>query len=149
MTLFLRAATPLDAGRTGEILQRFLDDTDWIPNLHSGAETISFCGTMIDFGWMTVAGTDDRVDAFLARDGAEVTALYVIETARGQGLGTALLERAKEAQNRLELWCFQANTPARLFYERHGFVEERRTDGAGNDEKLPDIRFVWVREDLK
>lgn len=145
MTVWLRPARPLDAGRTGTILQEFLDTTPWIPNLHSGAETASFCGAMIDRDWVTVAGRTDRIGGFIARNGAEVNALYVAPEVRGAGLGRALLEAAQSAVNRLELWTFQANLGARRFYERHGFHETHRTDGAGNDENLPDIHYLWVK----
>jgi hypothetical protein len=33
--------------------------------------------------------------------------------------------------------------PARRFYERHGFVAVEHTDGAGNEEREPDVRFLW------
>jgi hypothetical protein len=29
------------------------------------------------------------------------------------------------------------------FYERHGFVAARRTDGRDNEERAPDILYVW------
>ena len=35
----------------------------------------------------------------------------------------------------LQLWMLQVNEPARRFYERHGFVAEQFTDGAGNEVK--------------
>ena len=41
-----------------------------------------------------------------------------------------------------QLWTFAANTGARRFYERHGFVATRRTDG-DNEEGAPDILYVW------
>ena len=63
--------------------------------------------------------------------------------ARGRGVGKALLDTAKARSDRLELWCFQANAGARRFYAREGLAEVERTDGAGNDEKLPDVRLVW------
>jgi ribosomal protein S18 acetylase RimI-like enzyme len=44
----------------------------------------------------------------------------------------------------LQLWTFQANEPAQRFYERHGFVDAERTDGAGNEERAPDIRYQWT-----
>jgi hypothetical protein len=31
----------------------------------------------------------------------------------------------------------------RRFYLRHGFTEAERTDGQRNDEREPDIRYVW------
>ena len=56
-----------------------------------------------------------------------------------------LIHAAKEASAALELWCFQANTGGRRFYERHGFRAIRFTDGADNEEKVPDVRYRWER----
>lgn len=59
------------------------------------------------------------------------------------GAGSLLIEVAKRSGvSALELWCFQANT---RFYERHGFKAIRFTDGQGNEEKTPDVRYRWVR----
>lgn len=145
MTYFLRAATPLDAGATGAILHRFNSDTPWMPKLHSEAETISFCGVMIDRGWVTVAESErsGQLLGFLARDGAEVCSLYLAPGACGQGIGRALLAAAKAAQPRLVLHTFQANLGAQRFYLREGFCERARSDGSANDEGLPDIIYEW------
>lgn len=146
MRYFLRAATPLDAGGTGAILHRFNSDTPWMPKLHSEAETISFCGVMIDRGWVTVAESEQtgQLLGFLARDGAEVCSLYLAPGACGQGIGRALLTAAKAAQSRLVLHTFQANLGAQRFYLREGFAECARGDGAANDEGLPDIAYEWT-----
>jgi len=61
-------------------------------------------------------------------------------------VGKALLRHVQTDRPMVRLWTFQANTAAQQFYLRHGFVETQRTDGAGNDEHLPDVRFEWVRE---
>ncbi|APG48165.1 GNAT family N-acetyltransferase [Phaeobacter porticola] len=143
MTHILRPARSTDAGKIAEILHGFEVETPWMPKQHTGAEAINFCGIMIDRGWVTVAQIAGRVEGFLARDEAEVCALYIRDTARGQGLGRALLDYAKSVQSPLHLWTFQANEGAQRFYLREGFVEERRTDGAGNNEQLPDMRYVW------
>jgi ribosomal protein S18 acetylase RimI-like enzyme len=58
-------------------------------------------------------------------------------------MGTALLDHAKARRpDGLALWVFQMNTPAQLFYEAHGFVAVRATDG-DNEEGAPDLRYVW------
>ena len=36
-----------------------------------------------------------------------------------------------------------ANTPWRHFYEREGFTAALLTDGADNEEKLPDVLYRW------
>jgi hypothetical protein len=42
----------------------------------------------------------------------------------------------------LQLWTFASNASAQRFYERHCFVETRRTDG-DNEEGAPDILYAW------
>ncbi len=45
----------------------------------------------------------------------------------------------------IRLWTFQRNMPARRFCERHGFMAERQTDGARNEEREPDMLYYWER----
>jgi GNAT superfamily N-acetyltransferase len=74
-----------------------------------------------------------------------VEQLYVDPELTGQGIGAALLEVAKrERPNGLQLWTFQSNAGAQRFYERHGFAEVRRTDGADNEERAPDVLYAWA-----
>jgi len=142
----LRAARSTDAGAVGGILTEFAATTEWMPNLHSGAEDIAHAGAMIKRGWVTVAEANGGVIGFAACDGADLDALYVAAKARGQGAGTAILEHVMDQHDRLSLWTFQANEGAQRFYLRHGFAEVQRTDGATTDEKLPDVRFEWQRK---
>jgi GNAT superfamily N-acetyltransferase len=105
-------------------------------------------------GWMAshvvrqletwVAEVDDQVVGLLALSPGWLEHLYLLPDWRGQGLGDRLVELAKERQpGGLELWTFQVNGPARRFYERHGFVAVEQTDGQGNEEREPDIRYRW------
>jgi len=146
VTVTLRPARSTDAGATGEILHGFARENDWMPELHSQAETIAFCGRMIDLDWVTVAEMQGDVVGFLALNGAEIHSLYLRHGSRGRGIGQLLLEHAKCDRARLSLFAFQANHGARRFYERNGFSEVARSDGADNDENLPDIKYVWHRE---
>ncbi|MEX0311925.1 MAG: N-acetyltransferase family protein [Tateyamaria sp.] len=143
MSVILRQARSTDAGAVGSILSAFIDDTDWMPRIHTRAEDLSFAGDMIGRGWVTVAECDGTVRAFAARDGDVVHALYVDAGAQGQGLGSDLLNAMKSKCGCLSLWTFVANIGAQRFYLRHGFSEVTRTDGARNDEGLPDIRYEW------
>jgi len=146
MTRFhLRPARSTDAGRTGAILSGFIDTTPWMPRIHTRAEDLSFAADMINRGWVIVAEAEGTVIGFTACNDGFVHAVYVDETARGQGCGAALLGALKTAHETLSLWTFQANARAQAFYARHGFAEVERTDGAGNDEGLPDIRLTWER----
>jgi putative acetyltransferase len=60
------------------------------------------------------------------------------------GAGTQLIDAAKATGiGALELWCFQAKERARRFYEARGFQAIRFTDGAQNEERMPDIQYRW------
>jgi GNAT superfamily N-acetyltransferase len=69
--------------------------------------------------------------------------LYVDPSRQNAGIGAMLLSAVKSRSAALQLWTFQANTGARRFYERHGFVLLEETDGAGTEERLPDLRYQW------
>jgi len=142
----LRHARSTDAGKIGAILSEFTDTTDWMPAIHTRAEDVAHAGTLIARGWVIIADVERVVVGFAACDGARLNALYVAKHARGKGVGSALLQHLQQVQPKLRVWTFQANTRAQTFYERHGFAEVTRTDGADNDEKLPDIRLEWQRE---
>lgn len=146
MTVWMRAAQPTDAGRIGEILWQFQERNNWMPSLYTGAQSIGFCGAMIDRGWVTVAGDDDGICGFIAQDGTEICALYLSPSAKGRGVGRMLLDQAKQRSSDLWLRCFVANTGAIRFYGREGFVEKNRSNGAGTEENLPNVTFVWSKE---
>jgi len=71
--------------------------------------------------------------------------LYVLPEVQGCGVGSELLQIAKRAFDCLQLWTFQRNLRARRFYEERGFALVEETDGAGNEEKEPDARYLWTR----
>lgn len=81
------------------------------------------------------------------RDGW-VEQLYVLPAVQGRGVGTELLDVAKHACDRLELWTFQRNALARRFYEARGFMLIEQTNGTRNEEKEPDARYLWTSDRL-
>jgi GNAT superfamily N-acetyltransferase len=69
--------------------------------------------------------------------------LYVDPSWMGRGLGDQFMALARERHpDGLQLWAFQSNASARRFYERHGFVATEFTDGTGNEERWPDVRYA-------
>lgn len=77
----------------------------------------------------------------------EISHLFVHPDHQGQGIGAALLDNAITNYGPpLHLWVFEANARARRLYESRGFMMTERTDGSGNDEKLPDMRYELRRE---
>jgi GNAT superfamily N-acetyltransferase len=90
-----------------------------------------------------------KLVGILVLDGPWVDQLYVDPAMTGRGVGTDLVNLAKhERQDGLRLWTFASNTHAQRFYERHGFVARRRTDGRRNEERAPDILYVWHGESV-
>jgi GNAT superfamily N-acetyltransferase len=87
----------------------------------------------------------DAMTGMLAFREGWIDQLYVLPEAQGRGLGTALLQIAQNAFDRLQLWTFQRNTQARRFYEARGFALIQQTDGAHNEEKEPDALYLWIR----
>ncbi|WP_349539307.1 GNAT family N-acetyltransferase [Sagittula sp. NFXS13] len=145
----LRPANPLDAGRLGDIITQATLAAKWKPRLHNSVEDIAHAGQMIDKGWITVAELDHQTAGFIAREDSYVHCLFIAEEEQGRGVGAALLDDAKAAQDRLELWTFQTNTDAQRFYRREGFELIEETDGSANDEGLPDVKFLWQRATAK
>ncbi len=97
----------------------------------------------------------DEVTAWVAEAGAEplgfamctptfLDGLYVRPDLKGQGIGSLLLDVVEATHpDGYELWVFESNSGAQRLYERRGLVVVERTDGAGNEEKAPDLRMAW------
>jgi len=134
-----------DVGALAQIMGDWVRETKWMPVLHTHEDDEGFVVGLLRTHSLRVArGRTDRV-GFLARQRGKVQALHVAQAARGMGIGRALLDEVKAVEPVVSLWTFQANTRAIAFYLREGFAEAERTDGQGNDERLPDIRLIWRR----
>ncbi|MGW1165103.1 GNAT family N-acetyltransferase [Streptomyces sp. NPDC002550] len=93
--------------------------------------------------WVAEAA-DDGIVGLLVLDGELLSQLYLAPEWRGRGIGDRFVALAKErSPGGLTLWTFQVNKPAHRFYERHGFAAAEFTDGSGNEEREPDVRYVW------
>lgn len=148
-----RRAAPTDAAALTEVYRR---------SFRAALPGIRLAHTDDEIGWWMrelvigqletwLAEVDGRPAALLALGAFDHSVpsalehLYVAPELRGRGLGDELVALAKRRRPEgLELWTFQANGPARRFYARHGFVEVELTDGAGNEEREPDARLVWL-----
>jgi len=86
----------------------------------------------------------EAVVGFMVLGDGWIEQLYLEPDYFGRRLGGDFVELAKEqCPGGLQLWTFAVNAPARRFYARQGFVEVEETDGAGNEEREPDVRLVW------
>jgi GNAT superfamily N-acetyltransferase len=123
----------------------------YLPVLHTAEEDRAFfTDRVIGSGSHDVTVVDVDVDvegeivAFSAVCRGWIEHLYVTPAWQGRGIGSALLARAmSEHPGGLDLWVFESNVRAAALYARSGFVVVERTDGGGNEERLPDLRMRW------
>lgn len=114
----------------------------WLPVLHDKADTARYLGGLAASHQLWLARDEDEtLLGFIAFDMDWVDHLYLAPAAQRRGIGGALLALALADGRARQLWCFAANTPARRFYEAQGFRLVEQTDGAGNEERCPDVRY--------
>jgi GNAT superfamily N-acetyltransferase len=106
---------------------------------------------LIPGGNVTVALLDGVVVGFIAvsrsNECSWIDQLYLLPTHIGRGLGSALLDHARnELPPPIRLYTFQCNDGARHFYEHHGFRAIAYGDGSNNQERCPDILYEWQLE---
>ena len=117
----------------------------FLPNVHTDDETFYFIANIVMRDQeVQVAETNGEISGFLAIHEGMVEHLYVRPDLRRRGIGSALLQRAKERMPLgFRLWVFLENVPARRFYERHGLRLVEETDGSRNEERTPDALYEW------
>ena len=118
----------------------------WLPVLHTPDEDLAFFrDSVLPDQTVLVAEVSGQVVGFAAYADGWLNHLYMAPDHSGSGIGSRLLSRVQAASSILQLWAFQNNHGARAFYARHGFQEIEFTDGARNEENMPDVRMGWRR----
>lgn len=118
----------------------------YLPDLHTPQEDETYWREELSLSQHIIGAYDDTaLIAVIAYGNGWVNQLYVHPDFQGRGIGSRLLAHAFADAEKLELWTFQANRPARNFYEKHGFTAIEETDGSGNEEREPDIRYGWKK----
>ena len=144
--VLLRPAGPSDAAAVAEVWLRSFDTAlPTVRRAHSDEDVRDWVRDVLVPRYDTwVAEADGVVVGVLALADGWIEQLYLDPAWRGQGIGDRFVALARSRQHSgLQLWTFQVNEPAQRFYERHGFVAVERTDGSGNEEREPDVRYVW------
>jgi len=136
----IRGATEADVEEVVAIFEPSFALLDFLPRLHTHEENLWFFGRSLREGEGYVLGR-----GFALVTGDMLSHLYVHPDEIGTGVGHALFEHVKTVRpDGFEFWVFQQNDRARQFYETHGAVAVEFTDGAGNEEKTPDVRYRWT-----
>jgi ribosomal protein S18 acetylase RimI-like enzyme len=103
-----------------------------------------FVDDLLPTNRVTLALRDDRLAGFVAASAESVAQLHVRVAMHGQGIGSSLLELAKErSSGSLWLYAFARNVRACRFYEARGFVAVER--GFEPTWQLEDVRYWWRR----
>ena len=148
MNVLLRPATSADAPRVATLLietrRAFMP---YAPSAHPEPELRDWVASvLIPSGGVTVAEAHDRVVGVMAtshsEQGSWINQMAVDPALVNQGVGTLLLAHAMRTLTLpICLYAFQANSGARRFYERYGFVPIEFTDGQANEERCPDVLY--------
>jgi len=146
--VILRPAVPSDADDVTAVHLASRAAAAMPPGVHSDTEVREWLGGRLERDEVWEAETGAGVAAYARMTETWLDDLYVAPDHAGQGLGSALLDLVKaQRPGGFCLWVFETNEPARGFYTHHGLVELERTDGAGNEEKQPDVRMAWPGTD--
>ena len=138
----LRLAKSSDAPICAAIVNSWIDNTKWMPRIHSPDLITQMIKDGIPIREFWVIG--DPVLGYLSFnvEAQQIMGLYVARP--GIGLGRALLEQVKLGKSYIKLWSHSANTAAHRFYLREGFKilgnEKMGSDG------IKEICFEWVRQ---
>ena len=140
----LRRAVAADAPAIAALFRRSRAVLSFLPELHTADEDLWFvANVLIGEQQVTLAERDGQLLGFMAEHEGWITQLYLDPEVRRSGVGSALIADAKARNPELTLWCFAQNAAARAFYEARGFTAVEETNGAGNEARLPDVRYWW------
>jgi GNAT superfamily N-acetyltransferase len=147
----LRRASLQDMTELARLYRRTVRTSlPFLPELHTPEEDAWWFGErLFALNEVWLAEGEDGPEGYIAFRADFIEHLFIAPEAQGRRLGVALLDKAKQSgAAELSLWTFQQNLRARRFYERHGFFVVTETDGADNEEKLPDVLYRWRKDGL-
>ncbi len=140
----IRRAGPGDVDAIAAVFGRSFGSLTFLPQLHTPEEHRAFFRRVVADDEVWAWEEDGAILGFAAFDDTMLNHIYVDPERTGRGIGSALLAHVKSRRPLgFTLWTFQDNAGARRFYERWGFRAVEFTDGEGNEEKTPDVRYAW------
>lgn len=146
MTVQIRRAVSADIAELAELfIASQADAVPFLRALHSDDETRAFIANQVFIEcdvWVAVEGP--CIVGMMALNGTHLDHLYLLPGYYRRGIGTKLLDQAKQLSPKLlSLYAFQVNARACAFYETHGFIAVELGDGSANEASQPDILYEW------
>ncbi|MBV2358669.1 GNAT family N-acetyltransferase [Thalassococcus sp. CAU 1522] len=137
----IRRATRDDIPACARIIADWEAETDYLPDGPGADKIAAIIDDAFDAREIWVSG--DPVDGYLSVDPEKnkIGGLYLAR--RGQGLGKALVDRAKQDRDFLWLTVFAPNTRAFAFYRREGFSLTSRLPASDGEPAV--LRMEWQR----
>ena len=137
----IRLALAEDAATCARIVSDWIERTPWMPRNLATEELQAMIAEALPKRDIFLVGEPVLGYLSLNSETGQIGALYLDQP--GQGLGKALMDRAKQGRDYLQLWTHAPNEAAQRFYVREGFdvVEENPKGGDG----LPELRMEWRR----
>ena len=142
------SGTPAHAQELAHLHKKvFVATYPHFPQVHTTEEDVSHFAHLLSSETVFVAQHNDTIVGFISFSPTSINKLYIDPSFQKIGIGTRLLDTAKEHSDQFTLWTFQENTKARAFYEKHGFKAVMHTDGSQNEERQPDMLYQWHRNE--
>ena len=103
-------------------------------------ENKAFVRAALPKATLILAEEEDQIIGFLGLMDNYIAGIFIKKAFQGKGIGQKLLQVAKEEQDLLSLAVYRKNQAAYAFYQKQGFVQQKRTIGeTGNEE----CHLVW------
>jgi len=103
-------------------------------------ENKAFVRAALPKATLILAEEEDQIIGFLGLMDNYIAGIFIKKAFQGKGIGQKLLQVAKEEQDVLSLAVYRENQAAYAFYQKQGFVQQKRTiDETGNEE----CHLVW------
>ena len=90
---------------------------------------------------------NDKIKGFIGINENYIEGIFVNSNYQNKGIGTALINKAKEEKEELTLNVYEKNREAIKFYEKNGFKIVKEAVDKENNEK--EFRMIWNKGDLK
>ena len=116
---------------------------NFLPLRNTAEENLRSARELIRDNQSWVAEANGEIVGYIAFNDEWVRHVFVRPDCQGRGYGTTLLAHVLADQRERQLWTYEGNARARTFYENGGWVLVELTDGHGNEENEPEVRYVW------